>query len=58
MLQICINNLRNSAIQSEEIIFILRMWQHGSLSEHNDSKSWLIDSTPNHDVVSAKCVFS
>ena len=39
-----INNLRNSAIQSKEIIFILRMWQHGSLSEHNDSKSWRIDS--------------
>ena len=34
-----INNLRNSAIQSEEIVFILRMWQRGSLSEHNDSKS-------------------
>ena len=39
-----INNLRNSAIQSEEIIFILHMWQRGSLSEHNDSKSWRIDS--------------
>ena len=26
-----INNLRNSTI-----IFILREWQHGSLSEHND----------------------
>ena len=39
-----INNLRNSAIQSEEIIFILRMWQRRSLSEHNDSKSWRIDS--------------
>ena len=37
---IIINNLRNSAIQSEEIIFILRMWQRGSLSEHNNSKSW------------------
>ena len=35
-LLISINNLRNSAIQSEEIIFILRMWQRGSLSEHND----------------------
>ena len=33
-----------SAIQSEEIIFILRMGQRGSLSEHNDSKSWRIDS--------------
>ena len=39
-----INNLRYSAIQSKEIIFILRMWQRGSLSEHNDSKSWRIDS--------------
>ena len=39
-----INNLRNSVIQSEEIIFILRMWQRGSLLEHNDSKSWRIDS--------------
>ena len=39
-----INNLRNSAIQSKEIIFILRMWQRGSLSEHDDSKSWRIDS--------------
>ena len=39
-----INNLRNSAIQSEEIIFILRMLRRGSLSEHNDSKSWCIDS--------------
>ena len=38
------NNLRNSAIQSEEIIFILRMWQRRSLSEHNDSKLWRIDS--------------
>ena len=44
MCVIDINNLRNSAIQSEEIIFILRMWQRGSLSEHNDSKSWRIDS--------------
>ena len=33
-----INNLRNNAIQSEEIIFILHMWQRGSLSEHNDSQ--------------------
>ena len=41
-----INNLRNSAIQTEEIIFILRMLQRGSLSEHNDSKSWRIDSKP------------
>ena len=39
-----INNLCKSAIQSEEIIFILRIWQRGSLSEHNDSKSWRIDS--------------
>ena len=39
-----INNLRNSAIQSKEIIFILRMWQRGSLSELNDSKLWCIDS--------------
>ena len=39
-----INNLRNSAIQSDEIIFILCMWQGGSLSEHNDSKLWRIDS--------------
>ena len=39
-----IDNLRDSAIQSEEIIFILRMWQRRSLSEHNDSKSWRIDS--------------
>ena len=38
------NNLRNSAIQSKEIILILRMWQRGSLSAHNDSKSWRIDS--------------
>ena len=30
------NNLHNNAIQSEEIIFILRKWQHKSLSEHND----------------------
>ena len=40
----CTNNLHHSAIQSEVIIFILRMWQRGSLSEHNDSKSWRIDS--------------
>ena len=39
-----INNLRNSAIQSKDIIFILCMWQRGSLLEHNDSKSWRIDS--------------
>ena len=39
-----INNLCSSAIQSEKIIFILRMWQRGSLSEHTDSKSWHIDS--------------
>ena len=31
-----INNLRNSTIQSEEIIFILCEWQHPSLSEDND----------------------
>ena len=33
-----INNLRKIAIQSEEIIFILRksQWQRESLSEHND----------------------
>ena len=41
---LCINNLRNSAIQSEKIICILCMLQRGSLSEHNDSKSWRIDS--------------
>ena len=40
----CINNPRNSAIQPEEIIFISRMWQRGSLSVYNDSKSWRIDS--------------
>ena len=39
-----INSLHNIAIQSEEIILILRMWQRRSLSEHNDSKSWCIDS--------------
>ena len=31
-----LSNLHNSTIQSEEIIFILRKWQHESLSEHND----------------------
>ena len=40
----CINSLRYSVIQSEEIIFTLRMWQRWSLSEHSDSKYWCIDS--------------
>ena len=30
------NNLRNSVIQSKEIIFILRKWQRESLSEGTD----------------------
>ena len=37
-----INNLRNSAIQSEEIIFILRQRQRGLLSEHNDKRVTLV----------------
>ena len=52
-----INNLRNSAIQSEEIILILRMFQRRSLSEHDDSKSWRIDSKswcPERQVQNAK----
>ena len=32
-----INNLCNSTIQSEDIIFILRKWQRKSLSEHDFS---------------------
>ena len=51
-----INNLRNSVIQSEEIIFILRMWQRGSLLEHNEPNRDVL--TLNRDVMNAKCVFS
>ena len=35
-----INNLRNSKIQSEKIIFFLLEWQLGSLSEHNNFSWW------------------
>ena len=49
-----INSLRNSVIQSEEIIFILRKWQCESLSEHND----FLIMTRVCDVKSAECVFS
>ena len=51
-----IDNLHNSAIQSE-IIFILRIWQRGSLSQSTMTPNRDV-LTANRDAMSAKCVFS
>ena len=51
-----INNLRNSAIQSDEIIVILRIGNAGHYQSTMTPNRDVL--TPNRDVMSAKCVFS
>ena len=51
-----INNLRNSEIQSEEIIFIYACGNAGHYQSTMTPNRDVL--TPNRDVMSAKCVFS